>query len=146
MRLMFACLALVLVVGCGSKEPADAAGEEQASNPAETFWQLNDDSDFTAKIEPWPAKQGQSATIRGAATPDDGEQKFSGTAHYRILEREGGYATWQPMTQTSASGAELAEFEAQTTLPSVDKVWIEFKLQQQSGSPEELKGWAVELD
>jgi len=139
--------ASILVLACSRKlETADAAGEDQPK-PQESSWQLSDDSDFTATISPWPAKQGQSATIRGAASTDDGDQKFSGTVHYRILEREDGYATWQPMTQTSATSADLAEFEAQTTLPQADKVWIQFKLHQQSQStPEELKDWAVELE
>ena len=138
--------ASILVLACSSKsESADAAGEDQPK-PQELSWQLSDDSDFTATISPWPAMQGQSATIRGAASADDGDQKFSGTVHYRILEREDGYAAWQAMRQTSATGDDLAEFEALTTLPQADKIWIQFKLQQQSQStPEELKDWAVEL-
>jgi hypothetical protein len=145
--LVLVLFAVILVLGCNSSESADAAGEEDKPKPQESSWQLADDSAFTATITPWPAQQGQNATIRGAASTDDGDQKFSGTVHYRILEREDGYASWQPMTQTSASSADLAEFEAQTTLPGTDRVWMQFKLQQQSQStPEELKDWAVELE
>ena len=140
-------VASILVLACGGKsESSDAAGGDQPK-PQESSWQLSDDSDFTASLSPWPAKQGQSATIRGAASSDDADQRFSGTVHYRILEREDGNAAWQPMRQTSATADGLAEFEAQTTLPRAEKVWVQFQLQQQSQStPEELKDWAVELE
>ena len=66
----------------GDQKRADAT-ETPKEDESEIDWQLHDDSVFTAKIDPWPPKEG-AVTLKAEATMDDGDQKFAPSAARNI--------------------------------------------------------------
>src|SRR5262245_13078123 len=94
-------LVIVLaVLGLGWSQLLAQEEEEKKEGPNEVWWQLPDDSVLTATVTPWPLKQGATVTIRAEASTDDGDQRFKGTVHYRIVttqEDEDSKTPWLPM-------------------------------------------------
>ena len=124
-----------------------AQADEEKEKPNEGWWQLEDDSIFTATVAPWPLKQGGAVKIHAEATTDDNDEKFKGTVHYRIATAEENKAPWIAMQRGKAADKDDVAFDATATLPQAGKVWIQFKVNQTSEDEAiELTDWDVALE
>jgi hypothetical protein len=77
--------------------PVGEAGAE-GENPYESWWQLADDSELTAKFERTPPRLGLNR-LMVELTTDDFEQKFDGTIEYRTSLTEQSDEPWRELVQ-----------------------------------------------
>jgi hypothetical protein len=118
-----------------------------SDKPNEGTWQLPDNSDFKATLDPWPAKQGGQVTIHASADENDNQQKFKGTVEYRVVTQEKSTAPWLAMKPAPAKVKGNVDFEVTATLPQAAKVYVQFKIKQAADpKPTELTDWSIELE
>lgn len=109
-----------------------------------TFWELVGlgKPDLKVVTDPWPAKAG-AATIKAEITPDDDDQKFSGTLEYRISAREKNSDPWKPMKQVRQDKDGSTFFESPIKL-NKGTWYIQFRVRSH-GTSLELTDWNVEV-
>jgi ankyrin repeat protein len=81
----------------GAKLGKEISGPEtSAKKVGETFWQLPDNRDLKASLEPWPPS-GVRTTLRVEITDDDYGRLFRDAIEYRITCSGSSAGTWLPL-------------------------------------------------
>ena len=125
-----------------SEDPGQA--NTDVAEESDAWWQLGDDSVFTATLDPWPPKPGVS-TLNAEATEDDWEQKFAGTAEYRIAMVKDNDNPWLELPNTGEDEHGTKLFSAPVTLER-GSAYIQFRLRDEGDSDfTELLDWQVDL-
>jgi hypothetical protein len=149
---------LGLVVACGmyvgrvyvrslfKKEDPQKTTLEQPSGDSDNdnFWELNDDSELTAKIEPWPAPAGP-ATIVVEISPDDASKVFGGTLECRIAHSERNSDPWYPVKATRKDKDLSTHFSFPIKLRP-GTFWVQFRVKEPTDKNyTELTDWKIEV-
>ena len=153
-------LALILVASLSAckksppsgKQPAAGAGQTRSAaedaaekeDMSKADWQLLDDSIMTARLEPWPPKDGP-AQLKIDITADDAEQKFAGTFAYRLAPTEKNSLPWKPLTAQREDEDGNVYFGAPVTLPK-GTTFIQLRVRDKEDEEfTELTDWNVEV-
>jgi hypothetical protein len=144
---ILAAVAAALLCSCspsgssGDRKSADAA-QTQKEDESKSDWQLHDDSNFIATIEPWPPAEG-TATLKAEATMDDGDQKFAGTVAYRIAASEQSAAPWLPMPKVREDQDGSIHFAVPVTLAK-GTAYVQFRVRDKGDKDfTDLTDWKV---
>jgi hypothetical protein len=108
-----------------------------------TFWELVGlgKPDLKVVTDPWPARAG-AATLKAEITPDDDDQKFSGTLEFRVSSKEKNSDAWKPMKQTRQDKDGSTYFESPRLTLGKGSWYVQFRVRSH-GTTLELTDWNV---
>jgi len=128
----------------GGPSPSAAEDAAEKEDMSKADWQLLDDSIMTARIEPWPPKEGP-AQLKIDITADDAEQKFAGTLTYRLAPTEENSLPWVPLSKLREDEDGNVYYGAPITLPK-GTTFIQFRVRDKEDEEfTELTDWSVEV-
>lgn len=133
----------------GAKRASELPASETTPPPedeSETLWQLRDDSDLTAKLEPWPARAG-SAKLKVEISPNghDPTMPFAGTLEYRQASSEENSEPWQLMKRGRKDEDNNVKFSEDVILAK-GRTFIQFKVQPKwDKEPTILTDWKIKV-
>ena len=120
----------------------DDTSTTEKEDESKSDWQLHDDSNFIATIDPWPATEG-TVTLKAEATMDDGDQKFAGTVAYRIASAEQNSEPWKAMPRVSEDKDGSIHFAVPVTLTK-GAVYVQFRVRDKGDKDfTDLTDWKV---
>lgn len=135
-------LFLVAISACSQTDQDEPGKAESSLEEASTFWQLTDDSNFTASVEPWPVVMGD-VDVNVTISMNDYDQTFSGSVSCRFRNESGDTDSWKKMT--SKGEDENGTRRYQTTLFVDDSGNIEFKVNSDYWGEVELTDWKISV-
>jgi hypothetical protein len=121
-------------------ELSDLATKEEPS----TSWQIQDDAEFEAKLDPWPPTEG-CANLKIEISIDDYNRSFLGTLEYRVACCEENLEPWLPAPQGEQDEDGDVLFSIQVQLVKGPNV-IQFRFRRDTDDDfSYLKGWNLDV-
>ena len=117
-----------------------------SDDEGDTFWQLKDDSELIAKLDPWPPQSGSAKIhVEISANDHDANMAFSGTLEYRLASIKENSEPWKPMKRGRKDEENNVSFSEAVTLPK-GVTFIQFKVQPKwENEPLILADWEIEV-
>lgn len=130
-KTLLALLVGLWLTACSST-PAPPTTDPETGEPVnKTFWQLEDDSELSVSVEPWPPGAGKVNVVADASLGDwGGERPIVEALECRIVDREDSSAPWIKMERKEHRVEEATEYQftaKDVAIPSKTTVWIQFK-------------------
>jgi hypothetical protein len=130
--------------GCKKHKPAEDPpddSERSHTKPNEMFWQLQDDSELTVSITPWPPAGGHAQLTARASLGDWSEtENFTTDLRYRI----GATGPFQSMRKSGPDQDGNLKFTADMTMLS-GPANVQLQVQNSKGESTTLGDWTVKV-